>query len=138
MRSKLKLSYADIRTLPSRTRVATLECAGNGRVFANTLPLAETRCDEPEIAAECFYGFQGCTDYSAGNLRLAGILCRHEDARRSLLMQNRSNALSENKPEFRRPTCEAKSLLDIAARSLRPNRVRGFREAQMRVTIGKD
>src|ERR1700678_817692 len=28
-----RLSYADIRAMPSRTRAATLECAGNGRVF---------------------------------------------------------------------------------------------------------
>jgi DMSO/TMAO reductase YedYZ molybdopterin-dependent catalytic subunit len=33
VRSELKLSYADIRAMPARTRVATLECAGNSRVF---------------------------------------------------------------------------------------------------------
>jgi DMSO/TMAO reductase YedYZ molybdopterin-dependent catalytic subunit len=33
VRRELSLSYADIRTMPSRTCVATLECAGNGRVF---------------------------------------------------------------------------------------------------------
>jgi DMSO/TMAO reductase YedYZ molybdopterin-dependent catalytic subunit len=33
VRGKLSLSYADIRALPSRTCIATLECAGNGRVF---------------------------------------------------------------------------------------------------------
>src|SRR5258708_18429073 len=33
VRNKLSLSYADIRAMPSRTCVATLECAGNGRVF---------------------------------------------------------------------------------------------------------
>jgi DMSO/TMAO reductase YedYZ molybdopterin-dependent catalytic subunit len=33
VRHELKLSYADIRAMPSRTRVATLECAGNSRVF---------------------------------------------------------------------------------------------------------
>ena len=31
--NELKLSYADIRAMPSRTCVATLECAGNSRVF---------------------------------------------------------------------------------------------------------
>jgi DMSO/TMAO reductase YedYZ molybdopterin-dependent catalytic subunit len=31
--SELKLSYADLRAMPSRTCIATLECAGNGRVF---------------------------------------------------------------------------------------------------------
>jgi len=31
--NKLSLSYADIRAMPSRTCVATLECAGNSRVF---------------------------------------------------------------------------------------------------------
>jgi DMSO/TMAO reductase YedYZ molybdopterin-dependent catalytic subunit len=30
---KLNLTYDDIRALPSRTCIATLECAGNGRVF---------------------------------------------------------------------------------------------------------
>ena len=30
---ELSLSYADIRAMPSRTCVATLECAGNSRVF---------------------------------------------------------------------------------------------------------
>src|ERR1700681_2992875 len=30
---ELKLSYADIRAMPSRTCIATLECAGNSRVF---------------------------------------------------------------------------------------------------------
>lgn len=30
---ELRLSYADIRGMPSQTCVATLECAGNGRVF---------------------------------------------------------------------------------------------------------
>jgi DMSO/TMAO reductase YedYZ molybdopterin-dependent catalytic subunit len=30
---KLRLSYADIRAMPSQTCVATLECAGNSRVF---------------------------------------------------------------------------------------------------------
>src|SRR5258706_1395858 len=29
----LSLSYNDIRTIPSETRIATLECAGNSRVF---------------------------------------------------------------------------------------------------------
>jgi DMSO/TMAO reductase YedYZ molybdopterin-dependent catalytic subunit len=33
VRHELKLSYADIRAMPSRTCVATLECAGNSRVF---------------------------------------------------------------------------------------------------------
>jgi DMSO/TMAO reductase YedYZ molybdopterin-dependent catalytic subunit len=33
VRNQLSLSYADIRAMPSRTCVATLECAGNGRVF---------------------------------------------------------------------------------------------------------
>jgi DMSO/TMAO reductase YedYZ molybdopterin-dependent catalytic subunit len=30
---ELRLSYADTRTMPSRTCIATLECAGNSRVF---------------------------------------------------------------------------------------------------------
>jgi DMSO/TMAO reductase YedYZ molybdopterin-dependent catalytic subunit len=33
VRRELSLSYADIRAMPSRTCIATLECAGNGRVF---------------------------------------------------------------------------------------------------------
>src|SRR3979411_31348 len=33
VRSELRLSYTDIRAMPSRTCIATLECAGNGRVF---------------------------------------------------------------------------------------------------------
>jgi DMSO/TMAO reductase YedYZ molybdopterin-dependent catalytic subunit len=33
VRNELSLSYADIRAMPSRTCVATLECAGNSRVF---------------------------------------------------------------------------------------------------------
>jgi DMSO/TMAO reductase YedYZ molybdopterin-dependent catalytic subunit len=33
VRDKLRLSYADIRAMPSRTCIATLECAGNSRVF---------------------------------------------------------------------------------------------------------
>src|SRR6202030_1691600 len=33
MRNELSLSYADLRAMPSRTCVATLECAGNSRVF---------------------------------------------------------------------------------------------------------
>jgi DMSO/TMAO reductase YedYZ molybdopterin-dependent catalytic subunit len=33
VRSKLSLSYADIRAMPSQTCIATLECAGNSRVF---------------------------------------------------------------------------------------------------------
>src|SRR3979411_897295 len=33
VRNELSLSYADIRAIPSRTCVATLECAGNSRVF---------------------------------------------------------------------------------------------------------
>jgi DMSO/TMAO reductase YedYZ molybdopterin-dependent catalytic subunit len=33
VRKELKLSYAEIRAMPSRTCVATLECAGNSRVF---------------------------------------------------------------------------------------------------------
>jgi len=33
VRKALRLSYAEIRAMPSRTCVATLECAGNGRVF---------------------------------------------------------------------------------------------------------
>jgi DMSO/TMAO reductase YedYZ molybdopterin-dependent catalytic subunit len=33
VRSELTLSYADIRAMPSRTCIATLECAGNSRVF---------------------------------------------------------------------------------------------------------
>src|SRR5258708_30702100 len=33
VRNELSLSYADIRAMPSRRCVATLECAGNSRVF---------------------------------------------------------------------------------------------------------
>jgi DMSO/TMAO reductase YedYZ molybdopterin-dependent catalytic subunit len=33
VRNELSLSYADLRAMPSRTCVATLECAGNSRVF---------------------------------------------------------------------------------------------------------
>src|SRR5216683_162233 len=33
VRRELSLSYAEIREMPSRTSVATLECAGNSRVF---------------------------------------------------------------------------------------------------------
>ena len=33
VRNPLSLSYQQLRGLPSQTRVATLECAGNGRVF---------------------------------------------------------------------------------------------------------
>jgi Oxidoreductase molybdopterin binding domain len=33
VRNQLSLSYGDIRAMPSRTCVATLECAGNSRVF---------------------------------------------------------------------------------------------------------
>src|SRR6478672_539144 len=33
LRNELSLSYADIRSMPSRTCIATLECAGNSRVF---------------------------------------------------------------------------------------------------------
>src|ERR1700720_2628276 len=33
VRRELRLSYADIRAMPSRICVATLECAGNSRVF---------------------------------------------------------------------------------------------------------
>src|SRR3984893_7640977 len=33
VRNELSLSYADIRAMPSRTCVATLECAGNSLVF---------------------------------------------------------------------------------------------------------
>src|SRR6202040_3380224 len=33
VRSELRLSYPELRAMPSRTCIATLECAGNGRVF---------------------------------------------------------------------------------------------------------
>jgi DMSO/TMAO reductase YedYZ molybdopterin-dependent catalytic subunit len=33
VRRELSLGYADIRALPSRSSIATLECAGDGRVF---------------------------------------------------------------------------------------------------------
>src|ERR1700733_11705104 len=33
VRNQLSLRYSDIRAMPSRTCVATLECAGNSRVF---------------------------------------------------------------------------------------------------------
>src|SRR4030088_3377829 len=33
VRNELRLSYADIRAMRSRTCIATLECAGNSRVF---------------------------------------------------------------------------------------------------------
>ena len=33
VRNPFSLSYNDLRNMPSETRVATLECAGNGRVF---------------------------------------------------------------------------------------------------------
>ena len=33
VRRELQLNYADIRAMPSRTCIATLECAGNSRVF---------------------------------------------------------------------------------------------------------
>ena len=33
VRSELSLRYADIRAMPSRSCIATLECAGNSRVF---------------------------------------------------------------------------------------------------------
>ena len=33
VRNPLALSYKELRKMPSETRIATLECAGNGRVF---------------------------------------------------------------------------------------------------------
>src|SRR6185369_12625823 len=33
VKNPLALSYEELRNMPSETRVATLECAGNGRVF---------------------------------------------------------------------------------------------------------
>src|SRR6476620_7029221 len=33
VRNEFGLSYAELRSMPSRTCVATLECAGNSRVF---------------------------------------------------------------------------------------------------------
>ena len=39
VRDPLSLSYQELRRMPSETRVATLECAGNGRVFL--VPQAE-------------------------------------------------------------------------------------------------
>src|SRR5258706_4779455 len=33
VRNPLSLSYDELRDIPSETRIATLECAGNGRVF---------------------------------------------------------------------------------------------------------
>jgi DMSO/TMAO reductase YedYZ molybdopterin-dependent catalytic subunit len=33
VRRAFVLSYEELRSMPSETRVATLECAGNGRVF---------------------------------------------------------------------------------------------------------
>src|SRR5258708_11553566 len=33
VRNPFSLSYKELRDMPSETRVATLECAGNGRVF---------------------------------------------------------------------------------------------------------
>jgi DMSO/TMAO reductase YedYZ molybdopterin-dependent catalytic subunit len=33
VKSPLALSYNDLREMPRETRIATLECAGNGRVF---------------------------------------------------------------------------------------------------------
>jgi DMSO/TMAO reductase YedYZ molybdopterin-dependent catalytic subunit len=33
VRNPLSLSYEQVRDMPSETRIATLECAGNGRVF---------------------------------------------------------------------------------------------------------
>jgi DMSO/TMAO reductase YedYZ molybdopterin-dependent catalytic subunit len=33
VRNPLALSYGELREMPSETRIATLECAGNGRVF---------------------------------------------------------------------------------------------------------
>src|SRR5437879_1490105 len=42
VRNQLSLSYADIRAMPSQTCVATLECAGNSRVFlAPSVPGAQ-------------------------------------------------------------------------------------------------
>src|ERR1700704_5091481 len=35
VRNPFSLSYPELRDMPSETRVATLECAGNGRVFLN-------------------------------------------------------------------------------------------------------
>src|SRR6058998_3381637 len=39
VRKPLSLSYRQLRDMPSETRIATLECAGNGRVFL--VPQAE-------------------------------------------------------------------------------------------------
>src|SRR5271156_497106 len=41
VRNQLSLCYADIRAMPSRTCVATLECAGNGRFLAPPAPGAQ-------------------------------------------------------------------------------------------------
>src|ERR1700730_13553264 len=52
VRNELSLSYADIRAMPSRTCVATLECAGNSRVFmAPPVPGAQWQLDAVGNAA---------------------------------------------------------------------------------------
>ena len=79
VRNPFSLSYKELRDMPSETRVATLECAGNGRVFL--VPQVARSTVGARRSRQC--GMDRGASGSFAGARRHGRRCLRDRARRS-------------------------------------------------------
>src|ERR1700678_4139826 len=109
VRNQLSLSYADIRAMPSRTYVATLECAGNGRVF-----LAP-----PMPGAQWELGAVGNAEWTGVPLRVLLERAGLADDVCDLVLQGADRGVAKEEPKPPGPISYARSI--PRARAMEPD-----------------
>ena len=101
----LSLSYEDLRSIPSETRIATLECAGNGRIFL--VPQAD--------GAQWQLGAVGNAEWTGvplrGLLERVGLL----DDATEIVFEGADRGTPKEKPIPPEPITYARSLLRAKA-----------------------
>ena len=100
LRNELSLSYADIRAMPSRTCVATLECAGNSRVFMAP----------PVPGAQWQLGAVGNAEWTGVSLSLLLELAGLADEVCELVLEGADRGVPKEEPRPPGPISYARSI----------------------------
>src|ERR1700751_969218 len=100
VRNVLSLSYQQLRALPSETRVATLECAGNGRVFL--VPQVE--------GAQWELGAVGNAEWTGVPLRALLERAGLEEGACEVVLEGADRGIPSKKPIPPGPICYARGI----------------------------
>ena len=100
VRNPLALSYLELREMPSETRIATLECAGNGRAFL-----------VPQVRGALWQlGAVGNAEWTGVPLRVLLERAGLEDDAREVVLEGADQGVPEEEPKPPGPISYARSV----------------------------